>query len=443
MNLPATPMPQAPDKSSAVISGNYKWSVVGMLWLVCFFNYADRQAIFSVLPLIKQQLHLDNTQLGGLSSAFLWVYATAAPVAGLVGDRFRRKTVILGGFFLWSVITILTALSNKLSHLVFWRGAEGLGEAFYFPASMSLISDYHGPRTRSRAMSLHQSSVYAGTIGGGAIAGYMGEHYGWGSTFWLFGMIGAVLSIALLKFIREPQRGQAEREESGQAAPQDEARLPMRQVLPEIFSTPTALLLMAVFFQANFVAWVFLTWMPTFLKNKFGMSLTLSGITGTAFLQTASIIGVLAGGWLADQLSRRNAGGRMQTQLIGLLCGAPFIFMTGFTLSVPLLIIGMMGFGFFKGLYDANIFAALYDVIRPEARATAAGLLNMVGNYGGALAGIVIGMASDRIGMSSAIAYSGFIYLLAALLLTVGLLAFVKQDVLKLSRARQAERAIN
>ncbi len=412
-----------------------------MLWLVCFFNYADRQAIFSVFPLLKQDLHLSDTQLGQLGSSFLWVYATAAPLAGMIGDRFRRKTVILGGFFLWSVITILTALSRKLSHLVFWRAAEGLGEAFYFPASMSLISDYHGPRTRSRAMSLHQSSVYAGTIGGGAIAGFMGEHYGWGSTFWLFGTIGALLSVVLVKYIREPRRGQAELEESGRAVIQNEVRLPIRQVLPEIFSTPTALLLMAVFFQANFVAWVFLTWMPSFLKNKFAMSLTMAGVAGTSFIQVASVIGVLTGGWLADQFSRRHAGGRLQTQLIGLLFGAPFIFITGSTLSVPMLIVGMMGFGFFKGLYDANIFASLYDVIRPEARATAAGILNMVGNYGGALAPIVVGMASERIGMSSAIAYSGFIYLLAASLLTVGLLAFVKKDVASLRRTLQAQQA--
>lgn len=416
-----------------------------MLWLVCFFNYADRQAIFSVFPLLKTELDLSDTQLGALASSFLWVYATAAPFAGLIGDRFRRKSVILGGFFLWSVITVLTALSRKLSHLIFWRAAEGLGEAFYFPASMSLISDYHGPRTRSRAMSLHQSSVYAGTIGGGAIAGFMGERYGWGSTFWLFGIAGAVLSIVLVRFIHEPQRGQAEREEAGaqlassagEALP--EKRLPVREVLPEILSKPTALLLMLVFFQANFVAWVFLTWTPSFLKNKFGMSLTMSGIAGTTFIQVASVIGVLTGGWLADRLSRRHAGGRMQTQLIGLLCGAPFIFVTGTTLSVPLLIVGMTGFGFFKGLYDANIFASLYDVIRPEARATAAGLLNMVGNYGGALAPIIVGIVSDRIGMSTAIACSGFIYLLAASLLVVGLLAFVKKDVSALRRALQSE----
>jgi MFS family permease len=416
-------------------SSRYKWAVVAMLWWVCFFNYADRQAIFSVFPLLKQEFQLSDPQLGQLGSAFLWVYATAAPFAGMVGDRFRRKTVILGGFFLWSIITILTALSRKLSHLIFWRAAEGLGEAFYFPASMSLVSDYHGRRTRSRAMSLHQSSVYAGTIGGGAVAGFMGEHYGWGSTFYLFGIAGALLSIILVKFIREPRRGQAEMEEEGRAMPEQEVRLPIREALPEIFSTPTALVLMAVFFQANFVAWIFLTWMPSFIKSKFALSLTISGITGTAFLQTASVIGVLTGGWLADRLSRRSSGGRMQTQLLGLICGAPFIFVTGTSLSVPLLIIGMTGFGFFKGLYDANIFASLYDVIRPEARATAAGMLNMVGNYGGALAPIVVGVASERIGMSAAIAYGGFIYLLAASLLVVGLLAFVKKDAAALKRA--------
>src|SRR3989441_4940009 len=111
MNLQPQIIPP-PRVAAAPFSPRYKWWVVFMLWLICFFNYADRQAIFSVFPLLKQDLHLSDTQLGQLGSSFLWVYATAAPVAGMIGDRFRRKTVILGGFFLWSVITILTALSK-------------------------------------------------------------------------------------------------------------------------------------------------------------------------------------------------------------------------------------------------------------------------------------------------------------------------------------------
>ena len=143
------------------------------LAVVCLFLQlrGPAGAFFSVFPLLKTEMRLSDVQLGIVGASFMWVYAGAAPFAGLVGDRFRRKTLIIGGLIFWSLITVATAISTKYWHLVLFRALEGFGEAFYFPASMSLVSDYHGPDTRSRAMSPHQSSVYAGTIAGGAVAG--------------------------------------------------------------------------------------------------------------------------------------------------------------------------------------------------------------------------------------------------------------------------------
>src|SRR5471032_2851941 len=184
----------------------YKWTVVALLWLVCFFNYADRQAIYSVFPLLKTEMGLSDVQLGVVWASFMWVYAAAAPLAGIAGDRWARKTIVVGGLIFWSLITVATALSTQYSHLVVCRALEGLGEAFYFPASMSLLSDYHAPATRSRAMSIHQSSVYAGTIAGGTVAGVMGQALGWRSSFYLFGTLGAALGLVLIVFLREPAR---------------------------------------------------------------------------------------------------------------------------------------------------------------------------------------------------------------------------------------------
>jgi len=134
---------------------SYKWAVVAMLWMVCLFNYADRQAIFSVFPVLRNEMHLSALQLGIIGSAFMWVYAAAQPFAGVVGDRLPRKFLIIGGLVFWSLITLATALSTRYWQLVLFRGLEGLGEAFYFPASMSLISDFHGKQTRSKAMAFH------------------------------------------------------------------------------------------------------------------------------------------------------------------------------------------------------------------------------------------------------------------------------------------------
>ena len=178
---------------------------------------------------------------------------------------------------------------------------------------------------------------------------------------------------------------------------------------------------MVVFFGANFVAMVFLTWMPSFLYEKFHMSLTMSGMAATVFIQLASIVGVLVGGAMADFLTRRSVGGRMITQACGLFLGAPFIFLTGTTMHVPTLVLAMTVFGFFKGMYDSNIFAALFDVIPSAARATASGMMIAVGWVGGAIAPIAVGAASAALGMSHVIAYNGVVYLLMAILLTVGI----------------------
>src|SRR3954470_2025265 len=193
------------DYESAALQSHsaYRWLIVAMLWFVCLFNYADRQAISSVYPLLKQQMHLSDVQLGIVGGSFMWVYAAALPFAGIIGDAFSRKTLILGGLIFWSLITLATALSTQYWHLVLFRGLEGLGEAFYFPASMSLISDYHSSRTRSRAMSFHQSSVYVGTIAGGTAAGFLAQRFGWRSGFYIFGALGIVLGLVLALMLKE------------------------------------------------------------------------------------------------------------------------------------------------------------------------------------------------------------------------------------------------
>jgi MFS family permease len=293
-NMPERPVLTEPDKPT---STSYRWWVVFMLWFVCFFNYADRQAIFSVFPLLERELGLSKLQLGMVGSAFMWIYAALAPLAGFIGDRTSRKNLILGGFSFWSIITVATGWATIFWHLVTFRALEGFGEAFYFPASMSLISDYHGQRTRSRAMSFHQSSVYIGTIGGGALGGLFGQLYGWRTGFYVFGLSGLVLSAILMRFLREPQRGQSELT----ACASDDPGRPfgVRAVLREVFRSPTAILLLAVFCGANFVAATFLTWTPSFLREKFQMNLALAGLTATIYIQLASAVGSPAGGYLA------------------------------------------------------------------------------------------------------------------------------------------------
>lgn len=412
------------------MSKNYKWWVVFMLWFVCFFNYADRQAIFSVFPLLKQEMGLSDIQLGIVGAAFMWVYAGFGAIAGIVGDKLPRKTLIIGGLIFWSLVTIGTALSTDYMHLVICRALEGFGEAFYFPASMSLLSDYHSKETRSKAMSFHQSSVYAGTIAGGTVAGFMGQYYGWQTSFYLFGGLGVLLGVVLLGFLKEPVRGQAEAH--GEVEDGSHVLLDLKQGnilanIKQVFSQPMVWILVAVFVGANFVASIFLTWMPSFLYNKFNMSLSMAGLNATFYLQMASVLGVISGGFLADRLVKTYRGGRMMTQSIGLLMGVPFIFLAGWTFSIPILILGLIGFGYFKGLYDANIWASLHDVVKPKNRATAVGFMNSIGWFGGGIAPIAIAYASTKYGMSASISATSALYLVFGLLLIFGIRKFIQK----------------
>ena len=423
------------DKRSPRIasSPNYGWYVVGMLWFTGFFNYADRQAIFSVFPLLEKELGLDSVQLGLLGSSFALVYGICAPFAGNIVDRVRRKSAVLGGLFTWSVICSATALSRTFIQLLFFRAAEGLGETFYFPAAMSLISDYHGKRTRSRAMGTHQTSVYAGTIAGGFLGGLIAEHFGWRSSFIVFGACGVILGFVLMKLLVEPARGAADFRDYGAPLHDVTQKMPIAEFLKVIWTTPTVLILMVAFMLDNFVGMVLLTWMPKFLYDKFHLSLALAGLTATIFIQLASMVGSPVGGWLADTLRQRFAGGRIAVQMIGLFGAAPFVIWCGQTLSVPSLITSLTLWGFFKGMYDSNIFAAMLDVVPPKARGTAVGFMNMTGWLVGAgSAPVLIGYIAGRSSLGFAISIAAIALVLASALLLAAIFLTVDRDVEKL-----------
>jgi MFS family permease len=410
-------------------SPRYKWWVLLMLWFICFFNYTDRQAIFSVFPVFKTEFGFDPIQLGWISSAFMWVYAFGAPAAGYIGDRLPRKQLILGGCLFWSFITMLTGWCGKLWHFIAVRALEGLGETFYFPASTSLLSDYHTPRTRSRALGMHNSGVYIGTIAGGWLGAWFAETIGWRRGFYIFGLAGFILALAMYRFLREPARGQAESSPAGECpaggplntAPEQTQPPTLPELSSVIFRTPFPLFLLTAFLGANFVAAIFLAWTPTFLFEKFHFRLTSAGLSGSLFIHLASALSVPVGGWLADRWSQRHRGGRMLVQALGLTFGSVFVFLVGSTHSAGVLLVAMTLFGTCKGLYDANIFASLFDFIEPRARGTAAGLMNTVGWGGGALGPLAVGYlarhgrhAVEIDNMSEAIAACSVVYVLSA-----------------------------
>jgi MFS family permease len=387
----------------------YRWAVVAMLWFVCLFNYADRQSIFSVFPLLAREFHLSDLQLSVIAASFMWMYAGSGPAAGWISDRLSRKTVILGALMFWSVATGLTAFATGYRSLVLIRSLGGLAEAFYFPAAMSMLADFHGPGTRSRAMSIHQSSVYVGSIAGATLSAVIAERHGWRPAFMLFGAGGLGLGVLLLLMLREPVRTAATegKRVAGEAG--------VLKAVGDVFRNRLALSLIAIFIGANFVAVIFLTWLPTFLYRKFNMTLAMAGFNATAYLQMASVAGVILGGVLADRASKRRRSGRVHVQAMGLLLGVPFLFLSGWTTSTKILLASFVGFGLFKGLYDANIWASLYDVVPASRRGVAAGVMNSLGWLGGGMAPILVAAAMRGTSLSVCISATAGIYLILGL----------------------------
>jgi MFS family permease len=394
--------------------GVYPWLVVAMLWLVCLLNYADRQAIFSVFSVLKEELHISDLQLGVVAGCFMWAYAVFGPVAGWITDFVSRSRVVVAALCFWSIVTGATAYAHNYPTLLLLRTFGGLGEAFYFPAAISLIAAYHGQATRSRAMAVHQSSVYVGTIVGGSLSASIAERFGWRLGFQTLGAAGILLALILLVALRDPAPPPIV--SSNKSSVPDLAR----DILA-LLKLKDVMVMIAVFVGANFVAVVVLVWMPTLLLRKFNMHLAGAGFNSTMYIQGASVAGVIAGGFLADFARSKTTGGRQLVQAIGLLGGVPFLFFTGYSVTVGALLLSMTGFGLFKGLYDANIWASLYDFVPVEQRGLATGLMNSLGWLGGGFAPIAVAVASAHYSLSVCISMTAAVYLV--LVLPMGIIA--------------------
>jgi predicted MFS family arabinose efflux permease len=246
--------------------------------------------IFSVFPLLQRDLGLSNTQLGLLGSSFQWVYAILVPVAGGLGDMMRRRNLIVLALVVWSMATFASGLAAGFGLLLALRALTGAGEAFYYPAATSIIADYHGQKTRAFAMSVHQTGIYSGIVCSGALAGYIGQVYGWRLAFLTFGGVGLLAAVLVRRGIREPRRGQAEMSGARMVVP------PLRQRVAAIFHNSTVVPLMLAFLAMNFVNVACLTWMPTLLYQKFHLSLAQSGFHATFYHHLGAFLGVLAGG---------------------------------------------------------------------------------------------------------------------------------------------------
>ena len=411
----------------------YKWELLAILWVAYFLNQGDRQIYNAVLPLIKADLKVSDVELGMVATAFTLLYGVFVPLAGCLGDFVTKKWIVCLSLLTFSAGTLCTGFSTSILLLILFRSvATGVGEAFYYPAANSLIGQYHHT-TRAQAMAVHQSSLYVGIIASSWIAGWVGESQGWRATFYTFGSFGLLMAVVVAMRLRNEHRdfeaaaSLRDANEHQQSASQSDAAT-LGEVLRSVLRTPTLYFLSVAFGAMVFATVGYMTWMPTFLYEKFHLSLKDAAFYSMLYHFIFAFIGVMVGGRVSDRLAARRPTIRMEMEYLGLLLGAPFIWLMGTSSNLTTVYVALAGFGFFRGIYDSNLFAALFDVIPPRYRSSATGLMLCCAFTVGATSPVLLGYVKQHISLDIGLSSLAFVYLLGAVLIFVATKTYFPKD---------------
>jgi MFS family permease len=346
------------------------WITVVLLVPVALLNYLDRQMLAAMKASMMEDIPDIATKAnwGIVLGSFKWVYAILSPIGGYVADRLSRRHVITASLFIWSAVTWATGHVTTFQELIAARAIMGVSEAFYIPAALALITDFHLGPTRSRAVGFHQMGIYSGIILGG-FAGYVAENpqLGWRFAFSACGIIGIVYALPLGAVLRNPQRPA---ESTARPSPQ--------AAIGELLSNGGFILLVLYFTLPALAGWVVKDWMPDILREQFGLGQGKAGVSAVLYVQLASLAGVGIGGWLADRWMRRSPRGRIYVSAIGMSFFLPALFGVGNAGTLAIAIGFLILFGLGWGFFDCNNMPILCQIVRPELRATGYGVMNLV-----------------------------------------------------------------
>lgn len=394
----------------------YPWLVVALLWVVALLNYMDRQMLSTMQDAMKFDIvELQKAEaFGALMAVFLWIYGIVSPFAGVVADRVSRKKLVVGSLFVWSAVTYLMGYASDFTQLYWLRALMGVSEALYIPSALSLIVDWHEGKSRSLAIGIHMTGLYVGQAVGG-FGATIAATFSWHSTFYWFGIIGIAYSVVLALLLHDKPKAAA-----AVAASPNPATLMKKESLwrglSVVLSTWAFWVILIYFAVPSLPGWATKNWLPTLFADNLGLDMAQAGPMSTITIAASSFVGVLLGGVMSDKWVLRNIRGRIYTSAIGLGMTIPALVLLGFGHSVVAVVGAGMLFGIGFGMFDANNMPILCQIISAKYRATAYGIMNMVGVFAGAAVTHLLGKWTDGGNLGMGFAVLGGIVIVALVL---------------------------
>lgn len=367
----------------------YPWVVVGLLWFVALLNYMDRQILSTLRPSIAMDIvELESAAVfGNLMAVFLWIYGFASPVAGIVADKLNRKWLIVGSLFVWSAVTLAMGYATSYEQLYVLRALMGVSEALYIPAGLALIADYHTDKSRSLAIGIHMTGLYFGQALGG-FGATIASSYSWQNTFIFFGLVGVIYALILSFTLFET---------SGRSQSEDKAveKVLLFKGFSVLLSNIAFWVILLYFAVPSLPGWATKNWLPTLFSENLNIPMEKAGPLSTITIAFSSFLGVIFGGILSDRWVQKNIRGRIYTSAIGLGLTIPAIFLIGYGTNIIAIVAAGLTFGVGFGMFDANNMPILCQFVSSKYRATAYGIMNMVGVMAGAYITKILGQSAD------------------------------------------------